>query len=210
MIGSGRSWGPFSGGQLTMMVCVIVVAIAFPVGAWAVSGTSVFVTDNVSGKTATVNASGQLSVNAGGFGHGETHPAVVELQHELRVRRLGQHVRLPHAQGPGRQGPHRALGDDLRRRGGAGPLDLGRSGTGKAGLALRAAGPVVDISALSGEGASENIPFPQGLPISRDTARRAHRQPCSLREPRVRVRRSEGILVSSSLRACVRTADRCY
>jgi hypothetical protein len=59
---SGRGWGPFSGGQLTTMVCVIVAAVAFPVGAWAVSGSNVFVTDATSGAHAAVSSSGAVSV----------------------------------------------------------------------------------------------------------------------------------------------------
>jgi hypothetical protein len=61
-----RGWGPFSGGQLTVIILGITIAIAFPVGAWAVSGTTVFPTDSVSGKTASVNALRQLSVAATG------------------------------------------------------------------------------------------------------------------------------------------------
>ena len=62
--GEGRGWGPFSGGQLTAIILGVLVAIAFPVGAWAVSGTTVFVTDAVSGTHAKVNSLGQLSVAA--------------------------------------------------------------------------------------------------------------------------------------------------
>jgi hypothetical protein len=63
---SGRGWGPFSGGQLTTMVCVIVAAVAFPVGAWAVvSGSNVFVTDATSGSRAAVSTSGAVSVAGG-------------------------------------------------------------------------------------------------------------------------------------------------
>jgi hypothetical protein len=57
-----RGFGPFTGGQLTLIIVAIVVAVAFPVGAWAVSGSSVFVTDQTTGKTAAVNSSHQLSV----------------------------------------------------------------------------------------------------------------------------------------------------
>ena len=58
----GRGWGPFSGGQLTTMVCVIVAAVAFPVAASAVTGSNVFVADATSGRTAKVSASGAVSV----------------------------------------------------------------------------------------------------------------------------------------------------
>ena len=58
-----RGVGPFSGGQITMMVCVIVAAIAFPAGAWAVSGSNVFVADATSGVRAAVSSSGAVSVS---------------------------------------------------------------------------------------------------------------------------------------------------
>jgi hypothetical protein len=59
-----KTWGPFTGRQLTTIICVIVVAALFPVGAWAVSGSSVFVTDSTSGKHASVDSEGQLHVVA--------------------------------------------------------------------------------------------------------------------------------------------------
>ncbi len=59
---SGRGWGPFTGRQLTTMVCVIVAAVAFPVAASAVSGSSVFVTDSTSGAHAKVSSTGALNV----------------------------------------------------------------------------------------------------------------------------------------------------
>jgi hypothetical protein len=59
---SGRGWGPFSGGQLTTMVCVIVAAVAFPVAASAVTASKVFVTDATSGSTAKVSTAGAVSV----------------------------------------------------------------------------------------------------------------------------------------------------
>jgi len=60
---TGRGWGPFSGAQLTTMVCVIVAAVAFPVAASAVTGSNVFVTDATSGKTAKVSTAGAVSVS---------------------------------------------------------------------------------------------------------------------------------------------------
>ena len=56
-----RGWGPFTGGQLTAITLGIVIAIAFPVGAFAVTGSNIFVTDAVSGTHATVNGAGQVS-----------------------------------------------------------------------------------------------------------------------------------------------------
>jgi hypothetical protein len=57
----GRGWGPFSGGQLTMIIVTFAVLLLFPIGAWAVSGSNVFVTDATSGSHASVN-SGALTV----------------------------------------------------------------------------------------------------------------------------------------------------
>jgi hypothetical protein len=60
---SGRGWGPFSGGQITVIILAVVVMVGLPVGAFAVvSGSNVFVTDATSGKHATVNPGGQMLV----------------------------------------------------------------------------------------------------------------------------------------------------
>jgi hypothetical protein len=60
---AGRGWGPFSGGQLTVIIVAISVMILLPVGAFAVvSGSNVFVTDAVSGKQQSVNGLGQALV----------------------------------------------------------------------------------------------------------------------------------------------------
>lgn len=57
-----RGLGPFTGGQLTTIVCFLVAAVAFPMGAWAVSGSNSFITDAKSGAHATVSKSGALNV----------------------------------------------------------------------------------------------------------------------------------------------------
>ncbi len=62
----GRGWGPFSGGQLSAIIITLAIVIGFPVAAFAVTGSNVFVTDAASGTHAKVNASGQLSVAATG------------------------------------------------------------------------------------------------------------------------------------------------
>ena len=59
----GRGLGPFSGGQLTAIILGIAFAVALPAGAWAIDPSPVYVTDSVTGKTATVNPSGQLAVD---------------------------------------------------------------------------------------------------------------------------------------------------
>jgi hypothetical protein len=58
-----RGLGPFSGGQLTLIIVTFAVLLLFPIGAWAVAGSNVFVTDSVSGKQASVNTSGQLATS---------------------------------------------------------------------------------------------------------------------------------------------------
>ena len=58
-----RGWGPFSGGRLTAIILGIVIAIAFPVGAFAVVATSnAFITGAKSGAHARVGAKGQRAV----------------------------------------------------------------------------------------------------------------------------------------------------
>jgi hypothetical protein len=58
-----KTWGPFTGRQLTTVICVLAVTIAFPFGAWAtVSGSNSFITDAVSGNHASVS-NGALTEN---------------------------------------------------------------------------------------------------------------------------------------------------
>lgn len=58
-----RGWGPFTGGQLTIIIVAVVVMMLLPVGAWALSASNVIVSDANSGAHATVNAAGALTVN---------------------------------------------------------------------------------------------------------------------------------------------------
>jgi hypothetical protein len=51
----GRGLGPFTGTQLTVLILALVLAVAFPVGAWAVSGSNIFVTDASTGVHAKVD-----------------------------------------------------------------------------------------------------------------------------------------------------------
>jgi hypothetical protein len=57
-----KTWGPFTGRQLATIICVLVVALTFPFGAWAVSGSNAFITDAVSGNHASVS-NGALVTN---------------------------------------------------------------------------------------------------------------------------------------------------
>jgi hypothetical protein len=62
----GRGLGPFSSGHLTIIVVTVVIVIAFPFAAFAVSGSNVFVTDATSGVQAKVDASGNLQTRQNG------------------------------------------------------------------------------------------------------------------------------------------------
>jgi hypothetical protein len=71
----GRGLGPFSGAQLTIIVVTFAVLLLFPVAAWATTGTTVFLTDHTTGKTATVNSVGALTV-AGSVTAAPTPPSL--------------------------------------------------------------------------------------------------------------------------------------
>jgi hypothetical protein len=56
----GRGWGPFSGGQLTVIVVTFAVLLLFPVGAWALSFSNVAITDPGGVNQAKVDAGKNL------------------------------------------------------------------------------------------------------------------------------------------------------
>jgi hypothetical protein len=58
----GRGLGPFTSGHLTVIVVTLLVLVGFPFAAYAVTGSSVFVTDSTSGTKAHVDAKGDLNV----------------------------------------------------------------------------------------------------------------------------------------------------
>lgn len=60
----GRGLGPFTSGHLTIIVVTVVIIVAFPFAAYAVTGSNVFVTDATSGNRAAV-AGGKLKVDTG-------------------------------------------------------------------------------------------------------------------------------------------------
>lgn len=61
-----RGWGPFSGGQLTVIVVTVAVLLLLPVGAWAAYTVShVTITDNAGVNTANVDAGHHLLVGDG-------------------------------------------------------------------------------------------------------------------------------------------------
>jgi hypothetical protein len=52
--------GPFTGRQLTTIICIVAGFALFTVGAWAVSGSNAFITDATTGKHAAVDAAGAV------------------------------------------------------------------------------------------------------------------------------------------------------
>jgi hypothetical protein len=59
-----RGFGPFTSGHLTIITVTVLILVAFPFAAYAVTGNNVFVTDASSGNQASV-AGGRLKVDAG-------------------------------------------------------------------------------------------------------------------------------------------------
>jgi hypothetical protein len=56
-----RGLGPFSGGQLTVIVVTAIVALALPIGAYAtITGSNAFITDHTTGAHASVQSTGEL------------------------------------------------------------------------------------------------------------------------------------------------------
>jgi hypothetical protein len=60
---AAKTWGPFTGRQLTTIICVGIVTVLFPITAWGVTGSSVFLADPHSKAHASINQAGQLSVS---------------------------------------------------------------------------------------------------------------------------------------------------
>ena len=59
----GRGLGPFTSGHLTIIVVTLVIVVAFPFAAFAVTGNNVFVTDATSGVRAKVDAKKKAEEN---------------------------------------------------------------------------------------------------------------------------------------------------
>jgi hypothetical protein len=75
----GRGLGPFSSGHLTIIAVTLLILVAFPFAAFAVTGSNVFVTDATSGNRAAV-ANGRLKVDAGtAFGVVPVAPVAPEI-----------------------------------------------------------------------------------------------------------------------------------
>jgi hypothetical protein len=58
-------WGPFSGGQLTIIIVTFAILLLFPVGAWALSFSNVAITDPGGTNQAKVTNAGRLKVDTG-------------------------------------------------------------------------------------------------------------------------------------------------
>src|SRR4051812_20932837 len=63
---SRRGLGPFSGGQLTLIIVVLALVIGLPIGAFAVSATNVSIVDSTGAKHANVDSNGQLLTRQSG------------------------------------------------------------------------------------------------------------------------------------------------
>lgn len=62
-----RRLGPFTGTHLTVIIVTFAILLMLPIGAWAVTGSGVFITDGPSGTQARVNSAGQLLVGPAGL-----------------------------------------------------------------------------------------------------------------------------------------------
>src|ERR1700680_2793664 len=62
----GRGWGPFTGAQLTVVIVTFAVLLLAPVGAWAVSGSPVFLTDPHNNHHAAIDAAGNVHTHPNG------------------------------------------------------------------------------------------------------------------------------------------------
>ena len=69
-----RGWGPFTGRHVTTIICVGLVTILFPVGAWAVTGSNVFITNASTGAHAVVTAAARSTVT-GSVNANQAQPA---------------------------------------------------------------------------------------------------------------------------------------
>ena len=76
--------GPFTGRQLTTIIVTLIVVLLFPLGAWAVAGSNIFVTDATSGARAKVDGNGNLQTKVSS-GFVNATPAAPSQQHVSTV-----------------------------------------------------------------------------------------------------------------------------
>ena len=156
-----RGFGPFSGGQLTLIIVTVVVMVGLPVGAFAVvKGSNSFITDATSGKHAKVSASGQLATSGTVSGSVTATPAqpaaMVDFSTEVSIATNGFSGPVSGTTAASKAlivtaitvGPHGVLNSSV-------PLSLETYTTGtQLGLiTLNPGSPPV------------TLPFPSGLPI---------------------------------------------
>lgn len=79
----GRGLGPFSGGQITLMVVTLTALLVFPVGAWAVVNSNVAITDPGGVNRAKVDIKG--NVNAALHDSASGTAAKVDTKNNLNV-----------------------------------------------------------------------------------------------------------------------------
>jgi hypothetical protein len=179
----GRGLGPFSGGQLTIIIVTFAVLLLFPIGAWALTFSNVAITDPGGVNQANVDAQHNLDT--------ATRDAVSGVA--AKVNSLGQQLAAVTGSVTATPTPLSASFDNETPVGQPSPC-TSLTPTVPAGKALVVTsvtvavsfvttGPVVvslvaatpgspcnglsnaDISEVSGRGETEFIPFPQGYPI---------------------------------------------
>ena len=179
----GRGWGPFSGGQLTAIILGITIAVAFPVGAWALTFSNVAITDPggvnqanvdaqhnldtatrdaVSGVAAKVNSLGQQLATVTGSVTATPTPLSASFDNETPVCQPSPCTSLTPTVPAGKALVVTSV-----------TVAVSFVTTGPAIVSLVAATPGspcsglsnADISEVSNSGMTEVIPFPQGYPI---------------------------------------------
>jgi hypothetical protein len=164
-----RGWGPFTGRQLTTIICVGLVTILFPVGAWAVSGSNVFVTDIHSGDHAAVNSAGQLqthpngtqtvagSVTAAVSGSVTATPSPPSaMYHEFAGGNVNDCI--PIATAP--------VGEATVLTSIHVTAGVGISGTVRLAASANCASQTLDFAAMSSADGQRDFEFPSGLPVA--------------------------------------------
>lgn len=157
-----RGLGPFTGGQLTVLVLAITAAIAFPIGASAVTGTTAFVTDHASGATAKVDASGHLSVSS-------TPPASSYNSTFFYVFSTNSCDAVTPPVPKDTVLIVQAVKVSIVSTTTSDPVFVTTIAAkpAKPGDPCVRLGDAVDITSVPGQGLSTNVEFPQGLPIKR-------------------------------------------
>jgi len=176
----GRGWGPFSGGQLTTIICVVVVTVLFPVASWATSGSAVFLTDPHNNHHAAVDAAGNVQTHPNGT---QTVNGAVTIGGTANVS--GSVIATPTSPGAS-YNSFGIAGESAGCNSATAPVPAGEAlivtsitvrvasvGTGPVAVYALSATPgspcvsvtTVDAIDISGAGVSDVMSFPSGLPI---------------------------------------------